>query len=177
MSEITRSVAAKALRYDLTVPFARFVVQHRNDLAFPFKRYQIQPVWRADRPSKGRYQEFYQCDADVIGSTSLINEVELAQLIDNVFTALKVPTVIKLNNRKILSGIAEVIGEHEKLVPITVALDKLEKIGKDKVIEELQNREVSADAITKLEPLLELGGSNADKIATMNAFLADSETE
>lgn len=165
----------KALRYDLTVPFARYVVQHQHEITFPFKRYQIQPVWRADRPQKGRYREFYQCDADVIGSTSLINEVELVQMIDDVFTQLKVPVVIKINNRKILSGIAELIGEKEKIVTITVAIDKLDKIGAEGVNKELTENGVSSSAIEKLQPLINFKGSTIEKLKFLKQLLKDSE--
>ncbi len=173
--QLTNKISEKALKYDLTVPFARYVVQHQHEITFPFKRYQIQPVWRADRPQKGRYREFYQCDADVIGSNSLINEVELVQMIDDVFTTLKVPVLIKINNRKILSGIAEVIGEKEKIVTITVAIDKLDKIGADGVNKELQENGVSADAIKKLQPLIEFKGSTLEKLNFLKQLLASSE--
>jgi len=153
----------KGLRYDLTVPFARYVVMHQNDITFPFKRFQIQPVWRADRPQKGRYREFFQCDADIVGSDSLLNEVELIQIIDEVFKRFGIRVSIKLNNRKILSGIAEIIGEPEKIVDITVAIDKLDKIGLDKVNEELLSKGISKDAIEKLQPIILIGGSNEDK--------------
>ena len=166
----------KGLRYDLTVPFARYVVQHREELALPFKRYQIQPVWRADRPQKGRYREFYQCDADVVGSDSLLNEVELMQIIDTVFTRFGVRVCIKMNNRKILTGIAEMIGQAEKIVDITVAMDKLDKIGLDAVNAELAEDGIPADAIAKLQPIIQLSGSNAEKLATMKEVLKDSET-
>jgi histidyl-tRNA synthetase len=166
----------KGLRYDLTVPFARYVVQHRNDITFPFKRYQIQPVWRADKPQKGRYREFYQCDVDVIGSTSLLNEVELISIISKVFDDLHISITIKLNNRKILSGISEVIGKPEKLTDITIAIDKIEKIGLDKVKEELKTRGLNENEISKLEPVLTLKGSNIEKIAFLNDFLQNSET-
>lgn len=165
----------KALRYDLTVPFARYVVQHQNEITFPFKRYQIQPVWRADRPQKGRYREFFQCDADVIGSTSLINEVELVQMIDEVFTGFKVPVLIKINNRKILSGIAEVVGEKERIVDITVAIDKLDKIGVDGVNKELAEKGVSASAIEKLQPLISFTGDFEAKIALLESLIGSSE--
>ena len=165
----------KGLRYDLTVPFARFVVQHREELALPFKRYQIQPVWRADRPQKGRYREFYQCDADVVGSESLLNEVELMQIVDTVFTRFGVRVCIKINNRKILTGIAEMIGQADKIVDITVAIDKLDKIGLDAVNEELANDGIPADAIEKLQPIIKLSGSNAEKLQTMKEVLAESE--
>ena len=166
----------KGLRYDLTVPFARFVVQHRNEISFPFKRYQIQPVWRADRPQKGRYREFYQCDGDVVGSDSLINEVELIQIMDEVFRRFGIRVCIKMNNRKILSGIAEIIGEAEKIVDITVAIDKLDKIGLDNVNEELRSKGLSEEAIAKLHPIILLTGSNSEKIATLRELLASSET-
>ena len=166
----------KGLRYDLTVPFARYVVQHREELALPFKRYQIQPVWRADRPQKGRYREFYQCDADVVGSDSLLNEVELMQLIDTVFTRFGVRVCIKMNNRKILTGIAEMIGQAEKIVDITVAMDKLDKIGLDAVNAELAADGIPAEAIAKLQPIIQLSGTNEEKLATMKEVLKDSET-
>ena len=166
----------KGLRYDLTVPFARFVVQHRNEISFPFKRYQIQPVWRADRPQKGRYREFYQCDGDVVGSDSLINEVELIQIMDEVFRRFGIRVCIKMNNRKILSGIAEIIGEAEKIVDITVAIDKLDKIGLEHVNEELRSKGLSKEAIAKLQPIILLTGSNSEKIATLRELLASSET-
>jgi histidyl-tRNA synthetase len=165
----------KALRYDLTVPFARYVVQHQNEITFPFKRYQIQPVWRADRPQKGRYREFFQCDADVIGSTSLINEVELVQMIDEVFTGFNVPVTVKINNRKILSGIAEVIGEKEKIVDITVAIDKLDKIGVEGVNKELQEKGISVSAIEKLQPLISFSGDFNAKIALLESLISTSE--
>ena len=164
-------LSEEALRYDLTVPFARFVVQHQNDLSFPFKRYQIQPVWRADRPQKGRYREFYQCDVDMIGSDSLLNEVELIQLVSEVFTKLKLPeATIKLNNRKILEGIAQVIGEPEKLIDITVALDKLDKIGREKVEAELWKKGLSDDSISQLGVLFE-----SSSLESVSGFLSDSE--
>ena len=166
----------KGLRYDLTVPFARYVVQHREELALPFKRYQIQPVWRADRPQKGRYREFYQCDADVVGSDSLLNEVELMQIIDTVFTRFGVRVCIKMNNRKILTGIAEMIGQAEKIVDITVAMDKLDKIGLDAVNAELAEDGIPAEAIAKLQPIIQLSGTNEEKLATMKEVLKDSET-
>ncbi|MBQ0085178.1 MAG: histidine--tRNA ligase [Prevotella sp.] len=166
----------KGLRYDLTVPFARYVVMHRNDIQFPFKRYQIQPVWRADRPQKGRYREFYQCDADVIGSDSLLNEVELMQIVDTVFQRLGVRVEIKINNRKILSGIAEVIGQADKIVDITVAIDKLDKIGIDNVNKELSEKGIPSDAIEKLQPIISLSGSNEDKLATIKSVLQTSAT-
>lgn len=165
-----------ALRYDLTVPFARYVVQHQNEISFPFKRYQIQPVWRADRPQKGRYREFFQCDADVIGSDSLINEVELVQMIDEAFTKFGVPVTIKINNRKILAGIAEVIGEKERIVDITVAIDKLDKIGVDGVNKELREKQVSENAIEKLQPLISFSGDFTAKIQLLETLLVASET-
>ena len=166
----------KGLRYDLTVPFARYVVQHRNEISFPFKRYQIQPVWRADRPQKGRYREFYQCDGDVVGSDSLINEVELIQIMDEVFHRFGIRVCIKMNNRKILSGIAEIIGEADKIVDITVAIDKLDKIGLDNVNKELAEKGISEEAIAKLQPIILLSGTNAEKLATLKTVLSDSET-
>ena len=165
----------KGLRYDLTVPFARYVVMHRDELQLPFKRYQIQPVWRADRPQKGRYREFYQCDADVVGSDSLLNEVELMQIVDTVFQRFGVRVQIKINDRKILSGIAEVIGEAEKIVDITVAIDKLEKIGIDSVNDELRQDGISEDAIEKLQPIIALSGTNEEKLNTIKEVLKDSE--
>jgi histidyl-tRNA synthetase len=171
----TDILTERALRYDLTVPFARYVVMHQNDIAFPFKRYQIQPVWRADRPQKGRYREFFQCDADMIGSNSLLNEVELVKLMDDVYTELKLDTTIKINNRKILSGIAEVIGEADKITDITVAIDKLDKIGEDKVIEELKEKGLSDDAINRLKPVFEINGSNEEKLIHLEKLLAESE--
>lgn len=167
-------ISEKALRYDLTVPFARYVVQHQNDIALPFKRYQIQPVWRADRPQKGRFREFYQCDADVVGSNSLLYEVELIQLYDKVFTDLKLPSLIKFNNRKILSGIAEVIGEEDKLIDMTVAIDKLDKIGIDKVKDEMLEKGISSLAVEKLDPIINMQGDVSDKLLTMREVLADS---
>ena len=165
----------KGLRYDLTVPFARYVVMHREELQLPFKRYQIQPVWRADRPQKGRYREFYQCDADVVGSESLLNEVELMQIVDTVFSRLGIRVCIKINNRKILSGIAEVIGEADKIVDITVAIDKLEKIGLDNVNEELRKDGISEEAINKLQPIISLSGTNDEKLNVIRDVLKDSE--
>ena len=166
----------KGLRYDLTVPFARFVVQHRNEISFPFKRYQIQPVWRADRPQKGRYREFYQCDGDVVGSDSLINEVELIQIMDEVFHRFGIRVCIKMNNRKILSGIAEILGAADKIVDITVAIDKLDKIGLEKVNEEVREKGLSEDAINKLQPVIMLSGTSREKIASLKNVLAASET-
>lgn len=174
--KLTGKLSEKGLRYDLTVPFARYVVQYRNDIVFPFRRYQIQPVWRADRPQKGRYREFFQCDADVIGSNSLLNETELVQIIDDVFTRLNIQVVVKLNNRKILAGIAEVIGERERLTDITVAIDKLEKIGLDKVNEELAGKGVSDEAIRRLKPVLALRGTTQEKLEQLSAVLSGSET-
>ena len=173
--KLAAKLCEKGLRYDLTVPFARYVVQHREELQLPFKRYQIQPVWRADRPQKGRYREFYQCDADVVGSDSLLNEVELMQIVDTVFTKFGVRVCIKINNRKILTGIAEVIGEAEKIVDITVAIDKLDKIGLDKVNEELRNDGISEEAIGKLQPIISLSGSNEEKLEVISQVLAGSE--
>lgn len=165
----------KGLRYDLTVPFARYVVQHREELQLPFKRFQIQPVWRADRPQKGRYREFYQCDADVVGSDSLLNEVELMQIVDEVFTRFGIRVAIKINNRKLLTGIAEVLGAADKIIDITVAIDKLDKIGLDKVNEELLAAGLSAQQVETLQPIISLSGTNAEKIATMRQVLAASE--
>ncbi len=173
--KIANQISEKALRYDLTVPFARYVVQHRNEITLPFKRYQIQPVWRADKPQRGRYREFFQCDADVIGSDSLNNEIDLVQLMDNVFGELKIPVIIKVNNRKILSGIAEVCGMPEKITDITVAIDKLDKIGKEKVKEELLANSLTSDAIQKIEPLFGFAGSNQNKIDLLKNYLSSSE--
>ncbi|NOQ27968.1 MAG: histidine--tRNA ligase [Bacteroidales bacterium] len=175
-SKLALEISEKGLRYDLTVPFARFVVQHLSEITFPFKRYQIQPVWRADRPQKGRYREFYQCDVDVIGSNSLLNEVELIQIIDQIFQKLNINAVIKLNNRKILLGIAEYIGEPEKFIDITVAIDKLDKIGLEKVNEELLLKGLSADSIEKLKPIFDLAGTNQEKLTLLREILKDSET-
>lgn len=168
-------ISEKGLRYDLTVPFARYVVMHRNDIQFPFKRYQIQPVWRADRPQKGRYREFYQCDADVVGSDSLMNEIELVGMIDEVFKRFGINVIIKINNRKVLSGIAEVIGAPDKIIDITVAIDKIDKIGLDNVNAELLEKGLSQDAVDALQPLLTLSGSNEEKLATLSTLLASSE--
>ena len=176
VQHLSAKFCEKGLRYDLTVPFARFVVMHREEITFPFKRYQIQPVWRADRPQKGRYREFYQCDADVVGSDSLLNEVELMQIVDTVFKRFGVRVCIKINNRKILSGIAEIIGEAERIVDITVAIDKLDKIGLDNVNAELREKGVSDEAIAKLQPIILLSGTNDEKLATLKTVLADSET-
>lgn len=171
----TKYISEKALRYDLTVPFARYVVQHQNEITFPFKRYQIQPVWRADRPQKGRYREFYQCDADVIGSNSLLNEFELVQMMDAVYSDLKIPVIIKLNNRKILSGISEIIGEREKIVDITVAIDKLDKIGIEGVNKELQQAGIKEEAILSLQPLINFEGTTLEKINFLKSLLSSSE--
>ncbi len=173
--KLTSSISEKGLRYDLTVPFARFVVQHRNEISFPFKRYQIQPVWRADRPQKGRYREFFQCDADVVGSDSLLNEVELVQIIDEVYRRFGIDVVIKINNRKILSGISETIGQADKIVDITVAIDKLDKIGIENINKELQDKGIPADAVQKLQPILQLSGTNTEKLSQLKAVLASSE--
>ena len=174
--KIINSISEKGLRYDLTVPFARYVVQHNGELTMPFKRYQIQPVWRADRPQKGRYREFYQCDADVVGSDSLLNEAELVQIVDEVFARFGVNVTLKVNNRKILSGIAEIVGELDRLTDITVAIDKLDKIGLDNVNAELREKGVSAEAVEKLQPIILLSGSNEEKLATLKNVLAESET-
>ena len=173
--KLQTKLCEKGLRYDLTVPFARYVVMHRDELQLPFKRYQIQPVWRADRPQKGRYREFYQCDADVVGSDSLLNEVELMQIVDTVFTKFGIRVAIMINNRKILSGIAEVIGEADKIVDITVAIDKLDKIGIDNVNEELRNDGLPEEAIEKLQPIIKLEGSNDEKLSVIADFLKTSE--
>ena len=173
--KLASQLCEKGLRYDLTVPFARYVVQHRDELTLPFRRYQIQPVWRADRPQKGRYREFYQCDADVVGSDSLINEVELMQIVDTAFNRFGSRVCIKINNRKILTGIAEMIGEADRIVDITVAIDKLDKIGLEKVNEELRANGLSEDAIQKLQPIINLSGTNQEKMATMRQALAQSE--
>lgn len=173
--QLSSKICEKGLRYDLTVPFARFVVMHRDEIQFPFKRYQIQPVWRADRPQKGRYREFYQCDADVVGSDSLLNEVELIQIMDTVFKRLGIRVQIKINNRKLLTGIAEIVGEADKIVDITVAIDKLDKIGLDKVNEELRADGISEEAIAKLQPVINLSGTNEEKLDAMAEFLAESE--
>ena len=177
-SELTEAskICEKGLRYDLTVPFARYVVQHQNDIVFPFKRYQIQPVWRADRPQKGRYREFYQCDVDVIGSKSLLNEVELVGIVERVFEKLGIAVTLKMNNRKILYGIAEVMGHADKMIDITIAIDKLEKIGLDNVKAELAERGIEAEAIERLQPILELSGTTAEKLAILREVLANSPT-
>ena len=175
-TSIVSDISKKALRYDLTVPFARYVVQNRNDITFPFRRYQIQNVWRADRPQKGRYREFYQCDADIIGTKSLISELELIQLYDDVFDALKLDDFsIKINNRKVLSGIAEVMGESDRLIDITIALDKLEKIGVEKVKQELLDNGLSDESINKLDLLFSISGTSDEKLSTLRQFLVDSE--
>lgn len=165
----------KALRYDLTVPFARYVVMNHHNLTYPFKRYQIQPVWRADKPQKGRYREFYQCDADVIGSNSLVNELELLAMMDKSFSELNIPVLIKFNNRKVLSGIAEILNASDQIIDITVAIDKLDKIGKEGVVKELKEKGISEEAIQKLEPLIDLSGSNEEKVSVLNSFLSASE--
>ena len=175
-AKLASKFCEKGLRYDLTVPFARYVVMHREELIFPFKRYQIQPVWRADRPQKGRYREFYQCDADIIGNNSLINEVELIQLIDHVFAKLGIRVAIKLNNRKVLAGIAEVIGEPEKIIDITIAIDKIEKIGLDGVVAELREKGISEESVTKLLPILQAQGNNNEKLDILAETLKDNAT-
>lgn len=172
---LTNKISEKGLRYDLTVPFARFVVQNRDKITFPFKRYQIQPVWRADRPQKGRYREFYQCDVDVVGSDSLINELELIQIVDEVYRRLKINVVLKINNRKVLSGIAEIVGESERITDITVAIDKMDKIGLENVNKELAEKGISADAIEKIQPILKLSGSNQEKLDQLREILKSSE--
>ena len=175
-AKLASKFCEKGLRYDLTVPFARYVVMHRDEISFPFKRYQIQPVWRADRPQKGRYREFYQCDADVVGSNSLLNEVELVQMIDRVYGKFGIRVSIKINNRKILTGIAEIIGEADKIVDITVAIDKLDKIGLDNVNAELASKGIPQEAIEKLQPIIMLSGTNEEKLKTLKTVLAGSET-
>jgi histidyl-tRNA synthetase len=176
LARFSNSLAEKALRYDLTVPFARFVVQHQNDISFPFKRYQIQPVWRADRPQHGRYQEFFQCDADVVGSDSLLYEVDFVQIFDEALSALKIPDfTVKINNRKILSGIAEVSGEQKNLITITVAIDKLDKIGEEGVIDELKNKGISEAAIDKISPLFSIDGDTESRLDQMAEYLSSSE--
>lgn len=174
-NKLTTKISEKGLRYDLTVPFARYVVQNRNDITFPFKRYQIQPVWRADRPQKGRYREFYQCDVDVIGSNSLLNEAELVQIIDDVFKRLQINTVVKINNRKILAGIAETIGEADRIIDITVAIDKLDKIGLEKVNAEMIAKGISETAVKKLQPILELQGTTSEKLAQIEKVIGETE--
>jgi histidyl-tRNA synthetase len=175
INKATKMISEKGLRYDLTVPFARFVVNHRNDIVFPFKRFQIQPVWRADRPQKGRYREFYQCDADIIGSNSLMNEVELLQIINEVFSAFGLPIVIKLNNRKILSAFAELLGKADKITDLTVAIDKLDKIGLDNVINELQEKGFSKEDCEKISPLLNVKGSNEEKLLLLENIIGNIE--
>ncbi|WRQ32993.1 histidine--tRNA ligase [Bacteroidales bacterium MB20-C3-3] len=175
-NSLSVKVCEKGLRYDLTVPFARFVVQHQNELVFPFKRYQIQPVWRADRPQKGRYREFYQCDVDVVGSDSLINELELVQIVDEVFSHLGLSVAVKINNRKVLSGIAEVTGHADKLIDITVAIDKIDKIGIDAVKDELRSKGIDDKAIAIIEPILSLSGTTKEKLSEIRAILSKSET-
>ena len=175
-NRLATRLCEKGLRYDLTVPFARYVVQHREELTLPFRRFQIQPVWRADRPQKGRYREFYQCDADVVGSDSLLNEVELMQIVDTVFQRFGIRVCIKINNRKILTGIAEMIGQADKIVDITVAIDKLDKIGLENVNAELREDGLPEEAIEKLQPIIQLSGTNEEKIQTMREVLKDSET-
>ena len=175
-NRLAARLCEKGLRYDLTVPFARYVVQHREELTLPFRRFQIQPVWRADRPPKGRYREFYQCDADVVGSDSLLNEVELMQIVDTVFQKFGIRVCIKINNRKILTGIAEMIGQADKIVDITVAIDKLDKIGLDNVNAELRENGLPEEAIERLQPIIKLSGTNDEKLATMREVLRDSET-
>lgn len=174
--KLTNKVSEKGLRYDLTVPFARYVVQHRDEITFPFKRFQIQPVWRADRPQKGRYREFFQCDADVVGSDSLVYEAEMIEMIDQAFQKFGIDVVIKLNNRKVLAGIAEWIGEADRIIDITVAIDKMDKIGLDKVNEEMMAKGIPAEAVEKLKPVLLLEGSNEEKVATLRGVLAESAT-
>ena len=173
--KLTPKISEKGLKYDLTVPFARYVVQYQNDIVFPFKRFQIQPVWRADRPQKGRYREFYQCDVDIIGSDSLINELELIQIVDEVYRKLGLNVVLKINNRKILAGIAETIGQTNKITDITVAIDKLDKIGLEKVNEELLNKGISETALQKLQPILLLTGNNSEKLSSIEKVIAQSE--
>jgi len=175
-SRNSAELTEKALRYDLTVPFARFVVMNQHQLVFPFKRYQVQPVWRADRPQKGRYREFYQCDADVIGSDSLINEIELMSLMDRIFNELKIPVIIKFNNRKILTALAQVLNQPDRIIDITVAIDKLDKIGRDGVIKELLEKGISGEAIDKLTPILEFSGDNAAKVAVLQHLVGENET-
>ncbi|MBS2097229.1 histidine--tRNA ligase [Carboxylicivirga linearis] len=174
-NKVITQLSEKGLRYDLTVPFARYVVQHQNEISFPFKRYQIQPVWRADRPQKGRYREFFQCDVDVVGSNSLLNEVELIQIVDEVYQLLNINVVLKLNNRKVLSGIAEIINASDKIVDITVAIDKLDKIGLEKVNEELASKGLSEEAIQTIQPIIMLSGTNREKVAKLREVLAASE--
>ena len=176
LNRLSMKICEKGLRYDLTVPFARFVVQHQNEISFPFKRYQIQPVWRADRPQKGRYREFYQCDVDVVGSNSLLNEAELLQIISEVFRALNIRVTVKLNNRKILAAIAEIIGHSDKITDITVAIDKLDKIGIEKVNDELLSKGLTVEAVEALQPVIQLSGSNSEKLDQLEKLFADSPT-
>ena len=171
LNNLSSKICEKGLRYDLTVPFARYVVQHRDEIIFPFKRYQIQPVWRADRPQKGRYREFFQCDVDVIGSDSLLNEYELIRIIDDIFEKLRISTVIKINNRKVLAGIAEYIGESDRIIDITVAIDKLDKIGLENVNSELRSKGLSDNAISNLQPFIQLGGNIAEKLDRLGMLL------
>ena len=175
LSRISATICEKGLRYDLTVPFARYVVQHRDEIVFPFKRYQIQPVWRADRPQKGRYREFFQCDVDVIGSDSLLNEYELVRIIDDIFKKLKIPAEIKINNRKVLAGIAEIIGEADRIIDITVAIDKLDKAGLENVNSELKSKGLSEVSISNLQPFLKLSGTTSGKLSTLGRLLSESE--
>jgi histidyl-tRNA synthetase len=175
-ARLSAKISEKGLRYDLTVPFARYVVQHQNEITFPFKRYQIQPVWRADRPQKGRYREFFQCDVDVIGSDSLLNEYELVKIIDEIFTRLRISVTIKINNRKILSGIAEITGESDKITDITMAIDKIEKIGMDSVVQELLSRGIMPSSVEKLRPVIELQGDTTSKLSKLESILTGSET-
>ncbi|HSO77728.1 MAG TPA: histidine--tRNA ligase, partial [Bacteroidales bacterium] len=174
-SSLSSGICEKGLRYDLTVPFARYVVQHRDEITFPFRRYQIQPVWRADRPQKGRYREFFQCDVDVIGSDSLLNELELVQIIDRIFRELKINITVKINNRKILSGIAETVGETERITDITVAIDKLDKIGREGVRQELIQKGISEQTVSRLEPILGLGGSTVSKLNELGIIMQSSQ--
>jgi histidyl-tRNA synthetase len=173
-NNLSLKISGKGLRYDLTVPFARYVVQHRDEITFPFKRYQIQPVWRADRPQKGRYREFFQCDADIVGSDSLLNEFELIQIIDTVFQKLGIEIKLKINNRKLLTGISEIIGEADKIIDITIAIDKIDKIGIDNVKEELVQRGISKEAVAKLQPIMDLRGSNGEKLIKIKSVLKSS---
>ena len=169
-------ICEKGLRYDLTVPFARFIVQHQHELTFPFKRYQMQPVWRADRPQKGRYREFYQCDVDIIGSNSMINEAELVEIVDEVFESFGIPVVLKINNRKILSGIAEIIGSPEKVTDLCTAIDKLDKIGHDNVCQEIMERGISKESLQKLLPFFEISGmNNRETLNILKSLLSNSE--
>ncbi len=175
-SNFSAKICSKGLRYDLTVPFARFVVQHRHEITFPFRRYQIQPVWRADRPQKGRYREFYQCDADVIGSNSLLNEAEFIHIIDKVFTDLDIKVEIRLNNRKVLAGVAEIIGESDRFTDITMAIDKIEKLGKEKVLEELRGKQIGDRSLSLITPILQLAGNNFEKLSALKKCFEESDT-